>query len=140
MSDLEANRVLIRRFIEEVVNTGDVSGLAEFVSEDCVATDGTVRVVSGVAGMAEHVLGVRQTYPDLRLSIQQQIAEGEWVATQVLATGTHRGGWLGMKPTGKVLAMVAVNMDRVVNGKLVEHGGAANMLEPLLEAGALRPA
>ena len=55
------------------------------------------------------------------------------------ATGTHRGGWLGMNPTGRVLAMAAVNSHRVVNGKLVEHGGAANMLEPLLEAGALRP-
>lgn len=139
MTDLEANKTLVRRFIEEIVNTGDVTRIGDFVSPECVETDGKLRVVSGVAGMADHIRGVRSTYPDLRLTIQRQVAEGEWVATQVLATGTHSGEWLGMTPTGKVLVMVAVNLDRVVSGKLVEHGGAASMLEPLLEAGALRP-
>ena len=139
MQDLEANKALVRRFIEEIVNTGDVSRIGDFVSPECVETDGKTRVVSGVAGMAEHIRAVRSTYPDLTLTIQRQVAEGEWVATQVVATGTHSGRWLGMTPTGKVLVMVAVNLDRIVSGKLVEHGGAASMLEPLLEAGALRP-
>ena len=139
MTDLEANKALVRRFIEEVVNTGDVSRIGDFISPECVETDGKIRVVSGVAGMADHIRGVRTTYPDLRLTIQRQVAEGEWVATQVVATGTHSGEWLGMTPTGRVLVMVAVNLDRVVSGKLVEHGGAASMLEPLMEAGALRP-
>ena len=139
MNELEANKALIRQFIEDVVNTGDVSRVGDFISPECVETDGKVRVVSGVAGMADHIRGVRTTYPDLRLTVQRQVAEGEWVATQVVATGTHSGEWLGMTPTGKVLVMVAVNLDRVVSGKLVEHGGAASMLEPLLEAGALKP-
>lgn len=138
MNDLEANKALVRRFIEEVVNTGDVSRIGDFVSPECVETDGKIRVVSGVTGMADHIRGVRRTYPDLHLVIQRQVAEGEWVATQVAATGTHSGEWLGMTPTGKILVMVAVNLDRVVAGKLVEHGGAASMLEPLLEAGALK--
>jgi hypothetical protein len=43
-----------------------------------------------------------------------------------------------MKPTGKKLAITGVNVDRVVNERIVEHGGAANMLEPLLEVGAIR--
>jgi len=52
--------------------------------------------------------------------------------------GTHEGEWFGMRPTGKRLEFTAVNIDRVVNGRIIEHGGAADLLEPLLEAGAIR--
>ena len=45
-----------------------------------------------------------------------------------------------MKPTGKIIEVTGVNIDKVVNGHIVEHGGAANLLEPLLEIGAVRVA
>jgi predicted ester cyclase len=122
----DTNKLLVRRFYEEVVNTGDVNRLAEFVSPD------------QIEGMKEHVLGVSETYPDLHLTVEQQIAEGEWVVTCVTARGTHQGVWLGMRPTGKRVAMTGVNVDRVIDGRIVEHGGAANLLEPLLEIGAIR--
>lgn len=134
----EANKALVRRYIEEMVNAGSVEG-AEEVFDPCVAElmDGK-RYEVGIAGMKEHILGVRQTYPDLHLTIDLQIAEGEWVATCITARGTHLGEWLGIKPTGKVLEYTGVNVDRIVNGRLVEHGGAANMLGPMLEAGLIR--
>jgi predicted ester cyclase len=52
--------------------------------------------------------------------------------------GTHKGVWLGMRPTGKKVEMTAVNIDRVFGGLIVEHGGAANVFEPLLEIGAIK--
>lgn len=52
--------------------------------------------------------------------------------------GTHAGEWLGMRPTGEVVEMTAVNIDRIVDGRIVEHGGAANLLFPLLKIGAVR--
>ncbi len=66
------------------------------------------------------------------------VAEGKWVVTRVTARGTQKGVWLGMRPTGKKVKITAVNIDRVVDGRIVEHGGAANLLEPLLEIGAIR--
>ena len=136
----EENKRLLRRFYEEVVNTGNVEDMAAFVAEECVETDGKVRVVSGIEGMANHVAAVREVYPDLHLTVDRQIAEGEWVVTLVTVRGTHRGTWLGMKPTGQLLVFTGVNVDRVRDGRIVEHGGAANMLGPFLEAGALRVA
>ena len=135
---IEENKQLVRRFYQEVVNTGHVDGIAAFVAPECVETDGKVRVVSGIDGMANHVLAVREVYPDLQLTIEIQIAEGDWVVTVVTARGTHRGTWLGMKPTGRALVFTGVNVDKVREGRIVEHGGVANMLEPFLEAGALR--
>lgn len=134
----DANKRLVRRYYEEIVNTGDVARLEEFIAPAYAEVYGNTRHKVGLEGAREHVLGVRRTYPDLHLTVEQQIAEGEWVVTRVTARGTHEGVWLGMRPTGARLEITAVNIDRVVEGRIVEHGGAANLLEPLLEAGALR--
>lgn len=134
----ESNKRLVRRYLEEIVNTGNVDALPLYISPDYVEVYNNVRHAVGLEGAMRHVLGVRETYPDLHLTIERQIAEGEWVVTCVTARGTHSGGtWLGIKPTGKKVEMSAVNVDRVVNGLIVEHGGAANLLEPLLAIGAI---
>ena len=114
--------------------------MARFISPDYTEVYRNARHAVGLEGAKEHVLGVRRTYPDLHLTVEQQIAEGDWVVTLVTARGTHRGVWLGMAPTGKVVEMTAVNLDRVIEGRIVEHGGAANLLEPLLEIGAIKVA
>lgn len=134
----DENKLIVRRYYEEVVNTGDVTRLAEFISPAYVEVYNNARHPVGLEGAKQHVLGVRETYPDLHLTIEQQIAEGEWVVTRVTARGTHEGVWLGMRPTGEKLEMTAVNIDRVIDGRIVEHGGAANLLEPFLEIGAIR--
>jgi predicted ester cyclase len=130
----DENKRLVRRFYEEVVSTADVDQLARYVSPDCVEVDDDGRHASGLAGMREHILGVHKTYSGFHLAVGQQIAEGEWVVTRVTASGTHAGVWLGMKP----IRMQGVNIDRVIDGRIVEHGGAANLLGPLLEIGAIK--
>lgn len=135
---VEQNKVLVRRYIEEVVNTGNVDRIAEFISSDYIEVHDNIEHPIGVEGAKEHILGVRRTYPDLHVTIEQQIAEGDWVVTRITARGTHQGAWLGMKPTGKAVEITGVNIDRVADGLIVEHGGAANLLEPFLEIGAIR--
>lgn len=136
----EASKRLVREYYERVVSTGAVEEVPDFVAPDYAeAHEGAVYPV-GQAGAREHILGVRRTYPDLTLTVEQQIAEGDWVVSRVLMRGTHRGEWLGIRPTGLPVEIRAVNIDRVVGGRIVEHGGAANLLEPLLRIGAIRPA
>ncbi len=134
----DANRDLVRRYYEEVVNTGDVARVVDFIAPGYVEVYDGTRYPLGPDGAREHVLGVRRTYPDLHLAIERQIAEGAWVATLVTMRGTHRGEWMGIAPTGRRVEITAVNVDRVVDGRIVEHGGAANLLGPLLEIGAIR--
>jgi predicted ester cyclase len=135
---IEDNKRLVCRFIEEILNTGNTGALADFISPDCRESNDPTGKAVGLDSMRAHVVGVRQTYPDLILTVEQQIAEGDWVATRITARGTHRGAWLGIAPTGKPVTITGVNLDRVVNGRIVEHGGAANMLEALLAIGAVR--
>ena len=133
----DENKTLVRRYYEEVVSTGTLDEVGQFISPDYVEVHDNTRYAVGLEGVREHIRGVRQTYPDLRLTVEQQIAEGEWVVTRVTMHGTHQGEWQGIKPTGKPVAVTAVNIDRVVGGRIVEHGGAANLLGPLLEIGAV---
>ncbi|MEZ5966360.1 MAG: ester cyclase [Planctomycetota bacterium] len=139
MTESEQNKALVRRYYQQVVNTGDVAAIADFVAADYTEVHAGVRYPLGVEGARDHVLGVRRTYPDLHLTIHRQIAEGEWVATQATMRGTQAGEWMGIAPTGKTIEVAVVNVDRVVDGRIVEHGGAADLLTPLFAIGAVRP-
>ena len=131
------NKTLIRRFIEEIENTGDVTNIHEFISEDYVEVHDGETFQIGIKGAIDHVLGVRRVFPDLKIIIEDQISEGEWVATAYSVTGTFKEEWFGMEPTGKAITFTGVNIDRVRGGKIIEHGGASNLLNPLLKAGVI---
>lgn len=134
-----AGKALVSRFFAEVVNTGDVSGIAQFITPEYIDHYARPPANRGSAIVAEHVLAVRRTYPDLHVAVEAQFAEGPYVISRVTATGTHAGEWLGMRPTGRRVRIAAVNVDRVAGGRIVEHWGMANTLEALLEAGILTP-
>jgi predicted ester cyclase len=132
------NKLIVKEYIEKVLNTGDISQLEKFVSIDYTEVFNNQRFKLGIEGAIEHILGVRKNYPDIILSINRQICEGEWVVTCYTMKGTHSGSWMGIKPTGKIMEVTGINVDRIVEGKIIEHGGAANMFEGLLSIGAIK--
>lgn len=121
---IEMNKTIVRRFYEEAVSTGNVSLLEELISPEYVEVFDGVMQELGIEGAMAHINGVRETYADLKIEIEHQIGEGEWVASCITAKGTHVGEWIGIKPTGKEVTFTGVNVDRVVDGRIVEHGGA----------------
>ena len=131
------NKTIIRQYIERIENTGDVSNIREFISEDYTEVYEGERYPIGIQGAIDHVLGVRRVFPDLNLTIENQISEGEWVVTTYSVTGTFKDEWFGMKPTGKPITFTGVNVDRIRDGKIIEHGGAVNLFDPLLKAGVI---
>ena len=131
------NKTIVRRYIDEIENIGDVSNIREFISEDYVEVYEGERYEIGIKGAIDHVLGVRRVFPDLKLTIENQISEGEWVVTVYSVTGTFKDEWFDMKPTGKTISFTGVNVDRIKGGKIIEHGGAVNLLDPLFKAGVL---
>ena len=135
----EANKRLVRRFFVEVVNTGDVSRLSDFIGPTYVDHYAGSEVARGPGVVADHVRAVRDTYPDLHVDVEQQFADGDVVITRVVAAGTHQGTWLGMAPSGRRVRIAAVNIDRISDGRIVEHWGMANTLGALIESGILQP-
>lgn len=135
--DSDLNKKIVRDYITDVINTGNTANITDYISNDyCEVYNGKVYEV-GIQGAVNHVMGVRQTYADLKLNIEKQWCEGTYVITSYVMSGIHVGTWMGIKPTHKPVEIHGINVNRVVDGKIIEHGGAANMLEPLLSIDAI---
>lgn len=129
----------IKYFYEHVVSNHQLEELSQYISYDCIMRVGEEIIPASIAGMMQHLSDVRKTYPDLKMTILRQYCDGDFVISEFIAEGTHKGEWLGMKPTGKKLTFTGVDIDKVTDGKITEHGGAMNTFETLFEAKIIGP-
>src|SRR3984957_1422606 len=117
----EANKSLVRRLIEETINKGNFKVMDEILSPECVYREPTAGEKRGRAGYQEIVTMYRNAFPDIKLTIEEQIAEGDKVVTRTSGSGTHRGELFGTAPTGKRVSSVSgICVTRIANGKVVE--------------------
>lgn len=123
---------LIRYFYETVVSRHLLEELPDIVAGNCRLRMGEETFPMGPAEMAGHLTAVRQTYPDYTMHILRQHIAGEYVISELVMEGTHLGEFCGIPPSGKRLTFTGVDVDRVVNGRIVEHGGAVNTFETLI--------
>ncbi len=133
------SKELIKEFYEVVVTNNELERMGEFVAEDSVVRIGNDIFPLGVEAMKEHILATKQTYPDYSMNIIGQYQDGEYIISEFIMTGTHDGEWIGITPTHKELQFTGVDIDKVVNGKIVEHGGAVNTFDTLWENKLIRP-
>jgi steroid delta-isomerase-like uncharacterized protein len=119
MSD--RNKAIERRLLDEVFNQGNLDLIDELVASDFVghgtAAEGGDQ---GRDAYKQFVIQMRTAFPDLRITIEDQIAEDDKVVTRWRARGTHTGVFQGIPPTGRSGEMSGVTIDRIANGKLVE--------------------
>lgn len=127
----------IKYFYETVISENQMERMAEFISPDCCIKTGEKLIPAGIDGMKEHVKATKRTYPDYRMKILRQFCDGDYVVSEFVMEGTHKGEWIGIKPTGKRLVFTGVNIDKIIDGLIVEHGGAVNTFETLVEAGLI---
>ena len=128
----------IKNFYETIVSENQIERMSEFVSPECCVKIGEKQIPAGIDGMKEHIKATKQTYPDYRMKILKQFCDGDYVISEFIMEGTHEEEWIGIKPTGKRLVFTGVNIDKVADGLIVEHGGAVNTFETLFEAGVIR--
>ena len=127
----------VKYFYETIISENQIERVAEFVSPKCCVKMGERLIPFGVEGMKEHIKATKQTYPDYRMKIIKQFCDGDYVISEFVMEGTHKGEWIGIKPTNKQLVFTGVDIDKVIDGMIVEHGGAVNTFETLFEAGMI---
>jgi predicted ester cyclase len=127
------NKEVVKQYIENVLNTGNAEDLSTFLSPHYTEVFNNKRYRLGIEGTRKKIAGIREKYPDLTLSIDMQVTEGDWVVTSYIMKGTQLGSWMGLRPTGKSVVVQGVNLDRVVDGKITEHRSSTNLLDPLIE-------
>ena len=114
-------KAIARRFLEEAFNGGNLGVVDELVAPEFVSHDAALpEPTTGIEAAKASIAGYRDAFPDLRLTIEQQVAEDEYVTTRWTARGTHRGDLFGMTATGKQATVTGITIDRIVGGKFVE--------------------
>lgn len=116
----DGNKAVVRRLIEEGMNNGNARVIEELVAPNFMAREEEEMRMLGVDGFKE-LLGVYRTaFPDMKLTIEEVIAEGDKVITWATFTGTHKGPLQTLPATGRPVKVKDVDLFRVQNGKVVE--------------------
>jgi steroid delta-isomerase-like uncharacterized protein len=130
----EENKALLRRFIE-IWNTGNIATADEFVSADLIDHSLPPGLPPGLAGFKLLVSGFRAAFPDLRITIDDLMAQGDKAAARVTFRGTQMGEFQGIPATGKSFTMGAIGILRFKAGEVVEHWAVLDLLGLLTQLG-----
>jgi steroid delta-isomerase-like uncharacterized protein len=131
------NKTISRRFFDEVWNGGNLEVLDEIAADDVVLHDRDMGEHRGTDAARDFVTTYRKAFPDLRFTIEDQIAEGDRVATRWTARGTHRGELMAIPPTEKSTTVSGITIDRIADGRIAESIGSWDALGLLQQLGVL---
>jgi steroid delta-isomerase-like uncharacterized protein len=135
----EEHKALARRELEEIfVAEGNLEAAEEIYAPNYIshqpAGDEDIR---GVEAIKQFAAGMREAFPDLEITIEDQIAEGDKVVTRFRTRGTHQGELWGMPPTGKEVEVTSVSTNRIEGGKIAEHWTSADRLGMMQQLGVI---
>jgi steroid delta-isomerase-like uncharacterized protein len=132
----EENKALVRSFVEEFWNEGNLSTADELFAPDAEIHMPTGELVDldGLKGFAGEFRG---SFPDWHSSFEELVAEGDRVAERWTGRGTHRGELQGIPPTGKRVEVPGSVFYRMVGGKIVEFWGQLDMMGMMQQLGVI---
>jgi steroid delta-isomerase-like uncharacterized protein len=119
----EANKQLIQRWFEEVWNKGRADAIDEMIGEDCVIhglADATGQPVKGPTEYRSFHRTFREAFPDITVSVEDTVAEGDKVAARCSVYGKHAGDSLGFKASQAPVEFTGITIVRVKDGRIVE--------------------
>jgi predicted ester cyclase len=118
----DARKQTARRFLEEGFNEARFEVLGELLTPTIVDHDPALPggQVTGIDAVKELISGYRSAFPDVHMTVEDQVAEGDKVVTRWKATGTHDGDFWGMEPTGRQATVTGTTTDRFDGDKIAE--------------------
>ena len=117
----EQNKTVVRRLVDELWNKGNLQVADELIAPDYIHhDDSTPDLGKGPESEKKRVNLYRTAFHDLRLNIEDLLADGETVVARWSCRGVHKGELSGIAPTGKQFAITGVTIARFANGKMVE--------------------
>ncbi|HEY8938099.1 MAG TPA: ester cyclase [Cyclobacteriaceae bacterium] len=130
----EQNKAIVSRFNYEFIGQGNLKTFKEIVSDDLFNHVAMPGVSTGPDGMEHFILNVlRKGFPDIKVEIQDQVAERDLVTTRKQFTATHLGDVMGIAPSNKRVVIKVIDIIRLRDGKYIEHWGLSNFAEVLAE-------
>jgi steroid delta-isomerase-like uncharacterized protein len=133
----QENKAFYNRITEAIWNKGDLDAVDELFAPDVVIHSAPAEWPSGTEGVKATVSMYRGALPDLKLTSNLVIAEGDKVANYWTLSGTHSGELMGVPGTGKRIETYGVSVVRFEGGKIVEIFGASDQLGLMQQLGAI---
>jgi steroid delta-isomerase-like uncharacterized protein len=133
----EENKAIVHRLAEEVWNKGNIDAVYEIFATDFVGHIPGMPGIAGSEGVKQFIMGLRTAFPDINWAVEDDIAEGDKIATRYTVSGTHQGDLMGIAPTGKKVMYTAISINRFASGKIVEFWGLADMLGMMQQLGVV---
>ncbi len=125
-----------RRFYEEIINQKNIHAIDRFCTADFVDHNPPPGGKGSLDATKQQFLELAAAFPDLKMIVQDQIAEGDRVVNRVLVRGTHKGEYMGMPGSGKTVEIGGIDILRMVNGKAAERWGYFDDVK-LMQLGAM---
>lgn len=136
---IEENKKGIRRVWEEAMNKGNLAVADEVMAANYVFHGPGGVDAKGPEGFKQYITIYRTAFPDLHITIDDMVAEGDKVVSRITLRGTHTGDMMGIAPTGKKVEIMGITMHRFAGGKEVEAWGSPDMLSMYQQLGISPP-
>ena len=114
----EDNKAYIREFIDRVLTAGEIDATGDYFYDDMVEEVPLPGQGPGLQGLKETLTRIRQAFPDMHWSIEEQMAEDNRVLTRFLWSGTHQGEFLGIPATNRAVQVWGMVIDRFEGRKV----------------------
>jgi steroid delta-isomerase-like uncharacterized protein len=134
----EENKRISWRLQEEVFGQGKLESVDEFLAPDYVShAPGDPELSRGPQDIKQIVRAYHSAFPDINFTVEKQVAEGDMVVTRWIASGTHRGEFMGIPPSGRRIYVSGMSMDRISRGRIVENWNNWEALEMMRQIDAI---
>jgi len=136
----EDNKAVFRRFFEEVGNKGNLQLIDEIFDPNVIyQVPDSAEPMHGLEAIYQFFNTFHTAFPDLSITVEDMIAEGNKVVALITASGTHQGVLMDIAPTGNRVRWSVVHIARFANGKIVENTPIFNQLSFLQQLGVIPP-
>ena len=129
------HNVEVYRRVFDAVNRGDETALDDLLTEGVLDNNPIPGQEPGVAGFKQWMRYVRTAFPDVHVTVEDTLSQGDRVAGRVTWRGTHEGPLAGVPASGKPVQFTAIHIVRFENGKAAEWWGVADLLGALQQIG-----
>lgn len=133
---LDKNKILIRRFYDELWNPWNFAKASELVAEDLIFRGTLGSETRGREAFCDYMRKVQRAFPDFHNAIESLVAENNRVAARLSYRATHHGEIFGIAPTGKAIMYTGTAFFRISDGKIAEGYVLGDLLNLLRQLGA----
>ncbi|MEX1253888.1 MAG: ester cyclase [Dehalococcoidia bacterium] len=137
MTQADENKALVRRMEDEIFNKRRLAAVDEFIAPDYVLRTAAEGAPSGRDAVRDSIAAYLAGFPDLRISVDELVAEDDRVVGCFTFTGTHDGDLFGMPPTGLRISVRQIAIYRIRDGRVVEEWEVSDQLGLMQQVGAI---